>query len=74
SEGRNRVVRRMFVAVGVTVSRLTRIRFGDIILPKFVSRGKTLELNPSEVNRLRKSVKLKAYSFPKKLVERLEKK
>ncbi|MEY8768095.1 23S rRNA pseudouridine(2605) synthase RluB [Francisella philomiragia] len=74
SEGRNREVRRMFEAVGVTVSRLTRIRFGDIILPKFVSRGKTLELNPSEVNRLRKSVKLKEYSFPKKLVERLEKK
>ncbi|AJJ47531.1 pseudouridine synthase domain protein [Francisella tularensis subsp. novicida] len=48
SEGRNREVRRMFEAVGVTVSRLTRIRFGDIILPKFVSRGKTLELNPSE--------------------------
>lgn len=74
SEGRNREVRRMFEAVGVTVSRLTRIRFGDIVLPKFVSRGKTLELNPSEVNQLRKSVKLKEYNFPKKLVERLEKK
>lgn len=74
SEGRNREVRRMFEAVGATVSRLTRVRFGDVILPKFVSRGKTLELNPTEVNRLRKSVKLKEYSFPKKLVERLEKK
>ncbi|MFV9973007.1 MAG: 23S rRNA pseudouridine(2605) synthase RluB [Francisella endosymbiont of Hyalomma asiaticum] len=74
SEGRNREVRRMFEAVGITVSRLTRIRFGDIVLPKFISRGKTLELNPSEVNRLRKSVKLKEYNFPKKLVERLEKK
>jgi 23S rRNA pseudouridine2605 synthase len=74
SEGRNREVRRMFEAIGVTVSRLTRVRFGDINLPKFVSRGKTLELTPSEVNRLRKSVKLKEYSFPKKLVDRLEKK
>ncbi len=74
SEGRNREVRRMFEAVGVTVSRLTRVRFGDIVLPKFVARGKTLELNPSEVNKLRKSVKLKEYKFPKKLVERLEKK
>ncbi|AIT08638.1 MFS transporter [Candidatus Francisella endociliophora] len=74
SEGRNREVRRMFEAIGATVSRLTRVRFGDIILPKFISRGKTLELNPSEVNRLRKSVKLKEYSFPKKLVDRLEKK
>ncbi|MDE4961753.1 23S rRNA pseudouridine(2605) synthase RluB, partial [Francisella tularensis subsp. holarctica] len=46
----------------------------DIILPKFVSRGKKIELNQSEVNRLRKSVNLKEYSFPKKLVESLEKK
>ncbi|MDE5026585.1 23S rRNA pseudouridine(2605) synthase RluB, partial [Francisella tularensis subsp. holarctica] len=65
-----RDVRRMFEAVGVTVCRLTRIRCGDISLPKFVSRGKTLELNPSVVNRLRKSVKLKEYSFPQTLVER----
>lgn len=72
SEGRNREVRRMFEALGVTVSRLTRVRFGDVILPKYVSRGKTLELLPTEVNNLRKSVKLKPYSYPKKLVERLE--
>ncbi|KEI35609.1 23S rRNA pseudouridine(2605) synthase RluB [Allofrancisella frigidaquae] len=72
SEGRNREVRRMFEAVGVTVSRLTRVRFGDVVLPKYVSRGKTLELSPTEVNNLRKSVKLEPYSYPKKLVERLE--
>ena len=73
SEGRNREVRRMFDAVEPTVSRLTRVRFGDIILPKYLSRGKTLELTPSEVNKLRRSVKLKDYSFPKKLVEKIEK-
>ena len=72
SEGRNREVRRMFEAVETTVSRLTRVRFGEIKLPKYLSRGKTNELNPTEVNNLRKSVKLSEYKYPKKLVERLE--
>lgn len=72
SEGRNREVRRMFEAVDATVSRLTRVRFGDIKLPRFVSRGKTFEMSPSQVNDLRKSVKMPAYNFPKKLLDRLE--
>lgn len=72
SEGRNREVRRMFETVECTVSRLTRVRFGDIKLPKFVSRGKTMELSPADVNNLRKSVKLSAYDFPKKLIDKLE--
>jgi 23S rRNA pseudouridine2605 synthase len=72
SEGRNREVRRMFESTNCIVSRLTRVRFGDIKLPKFVSRGKTMELSPSDVNNLRHSVKLDAYDFPKKLLERLE--
>lgn len=65
SEGRNREVRRMFESTNCIVSRLTRVRFGDIKLPKFVSRGKTMELSPSDVNNLRHSVKLDAYDFPK---------
>lgn len=72
SEGRNREVRRMFEAIGVTVSRLTRVRFGDVFLPKFLSRGKTMELEPNQVNRLRKSLKLQEYSFPKKLVDKFK--
>jgi len=72
SEGRNREVRRIFESTNCIVSRLTRVRFGDIKLPKFVSRGKTMELSPSDVNFLRKSVKLDAYDFPRKLLDRLE--
>ncbi len=49
SEGRNREVRRMFAAVGLTVSRLIRIRFGAIRLPDDLPRGKCREIKPDRV-------------------------
>ncbi len=56
SEGRNREVRRMFEAVGVTVSRLMRVRYGPVQMPPRLKRGMVLELEPSEVAALLKQI------------------
>ena len=48
-EGRNRVVRRTFDALGLPVSRLMRIRFGIINLPPRLKRGMSAELGEGEV-------------------------
>jgi 23S rRNA pseudouridine2605 synthase len=51
-EGRNRVVRRAFDAIGLPVSRLIRVRFGIIRLPPRLKRGKTVELSEQEIGNL----------------------
>ncbi len=48
-EGRNREVRRTFEALGLTVSRLMRVRFGIINLPPRIKRGMMAELGEGEV-------------------------
>ncbi len=48
-EGRNRVVRRTFEAMGLPVSRLMRVRFGIIKLPPRLKRGMVAELGAGEV-------------------------
>lgn len=56
AEGRNREVRRMFEAVGHTVSRLTRTRYGPIRLPRDLPRGRWRELTEKEIGQLGASV------------------
>ncbi|TXI18332.1 MAG: pseudouridine synthase [Nitrosomonas sp.] len=51
-EGRNREIRRMFEAIGITVSRLMRVRFGPINLPPWLKRGQWLELDENKTRRL----------------------
>ncbi|MHB8915255.1 MAG: pseudouridine synthase [Thiobacillus sp.] len=48
-EGRKREVRRLFEHLGLTVSRLTRIRFGPITLPPQLRRGQKTELEDDMV-------------------------
>ncbi|WP_255210689.1 pseudouridine synthase [Methylogaea oryzae] len=48
-EGRNRIVRRLFEALGVTVSRLIRIRYGSIALPPRLKACTFYEMTEKEV-------------------------
>ncbi|RSZ55628.1 rRNA pseudouridine synthase [Massilia atriviolacea] len=51
-EGRNREVRRMFEAIGLTVSRLIRTRYGIMTLPSNLKRGRWDELEENTVRDL----------------------
>ena len=46
-EGRNRLVRRLFEAQHFIVNRLIRIRYGDILLPKYLKPGQYKEVDYS---------------------------
>ncbi|KMJ44234.1 23S rRNA pseudouridine(2605) synthase RluB [Xenorhabdus khoisanae] len=70
TEGRNREVRRLWEAVGVQVSRLIRVRYGDINLPKGLPRGGWTELGLEQTNYLRQLVGLGEEVVTKVAVER----
>ena len=56
SEGRNREIRRIWESQNLRVSRLIRIRFGSIELPRDMRLGKYIDLTPSQFNSLQKLV------------------
>lgn len=57
-EGRNREVRRLWEYFGFAVSRLMRIRYGDITLERRVRPSKSIDLTEKEMLALYKSVGL----------------
>lgn len=57
-EGRNREVRRLWESQECKVSRLKRVRYGCIFLPKKVSVGKWVELDQKDTDELAKLVDL----------------
>jgi len=52
AEGRNREVRRLWESQGVKVSRLKRVRYGNIFIPSQIKAGRFCELGSKEVKEL----------------------
>lgn len=57
-EGRNREVRRLWESQGCQISRLKRVRYGSVALPRLLKRGHFEELPTEVVTRLRTDLKL----------------
>jgi 23S rRNA pseudouridine2605 synthase len=67
-EGRNRIVRRLWESQNIAVSRLIRIRFGNILLPPHIKARTYTELTPEQRDGLLVSVGLAPEAPPRKAV------
>lgn len=65
-EGRNREVRRLWESQGLVVSRLKRVRYGDLFIPSKVKKGQWQELEPDEI-----AILYRMAGMPQKAVEKL---
>jgi 23S rRNA pseudouridine2605 synthase len=59
-QGRNRLVRRLWESQELRVSRLIRVRFGSMTLPRFLRRGRWEELELDDIQALQRSAKVES--------------
>jgi 23S rRNA pseudouridine2605 synthase len=64
TEGRNREVRRLWESQGLTVSRLKRVRYGNIFLDKRAKAGEWVELSQDEIDDLALSAGMEPRKVP----------
>lgn len=61
TEGRNRIVRRLFASQGLKVTSLRRVRFGKIMLPENLKVGEWRELTEREITNYKLREKITDY-------------